>query len=52
MDFLDSYPNYFEERLDELLDDGSSVPDVPLGPLDDLYLTVLETAFLPMHMER
>ncbi|KAM5544468.1 hypothetical protein V8D89_002128 [Ganoderma adspersum] len=52
MDFLDSYPDHFEERLDQLLDDGSSVPDVPLGPLDDLYLTVLETAFPPVHMGR
>ena len=52
MDFLDSYPDHFEERLDQLLDDGSAVPDVPLRPLDDLYLTVLETAFPPMHMER
>ncbi|KAI1784461.1 hypothetical protein LXA43DRAFT_1122898, partial [Ganoderma leucocontextum] len=52
MDFLDSYPDHFEERLDELLGDGSSVPDVPLGPLDDLYLTVLETAFPPRYMER
>ncbi|PIL29470.1 hypothetical protein GSI_08412 [Ganoderma sinense ZZ0214-1] len=44
MDFLDSY-------LAQLLDDGAAVPDVPLGPLDDLYLAVLETAFPPVHME-
>ena len=52
MDFLDSYPDHFERRQVQLLDDGSSVPGVRLGPLDDLYLTVLETMFPPMHMER
>ncbi|TBU30050.1 hypothetical protein BD311DRAFT_755204 [Dichomitus squalens] len=45
MDFLHDYPDFVEDRLDDLLSDGSSQFSAALQPLDDLYLTVLEIAF-------
>ena len=45
MDFLDDYPGFVEDGLDELLSEGSSEFAAALQPLDDLYLTVLEIAF-------
>ncbi|KAI0742097.1 hypothetical protein C8Q80DRAFT_175748 [Daedaleopsis nitida] len=49
MDFLASYPDDLEERVDMLLSDDQRA--IALGPLDDLYLTVLESAFPPRDLE-
>lgn len=52
MDFLASYPDDLQEHADMLLSDDSAARALVLGPLDDLYLTVLESAFPPQDMER
>ena len=50
IEFLQTYPGPLEEAVDLLL---SEVDDeaVPLKPLDQLYLVVLENAFPPSHMQ-
>lgn len=50
--FLDSYPDDLEERVDMLLSDESEQRAATLGALDDLYLTVLESAYPPKAIER
>ena len=46
--FLNNFPDDLEERVDMLLSEDSEERALALGPLDDLYLTVLESAFPPM----
>ncbi|KAI1787123.1 hypothetical protein LXA43DRAFT_735793 [Ganoderma leucocontextum] len=48
MDFLETYPSSLEEGVDLLL---SEEEGVTLGPLDQLYLTVLANAFPPAHLQ-
>ncbi|KAI0742092.1 hypothetical protein C8Q80DRAFT_1197930 [Daedaleopsis nitida] len=52
INFLATYPDDLEERVDMLLSEDSEERAIALGPLHDLYLTVLESAFPPKVLER
>ncbi|TBU41154.1 hypothetical protein BD309DRAFT_1043054 [Dichomitus squalens] len=51
IDFLETYPGPLEEGVGFLLSDVAEEA-VALGPLDQLYLVVLENAFPPAHMQQ